>query len=162
MINITVTTGTIYALSAASNRVKKAIRDVDDRRQLLQEIKEGQAERWLDDFLAGGNPTWEPTSRSYRQRRRQEGFSETPTLIRTGRTLAHFASQNQDAAIGAASVRWDFQNAEGAYTVSHNEGYQLGPATVPSRRLWEFHPRDQDIIASQIEEWFAKKLGDLF
>ena len=154
MITIRVASGSIQSLTRASNRVKAAVKDIDDRHEVLQEIKEGQNERWLSDFLAGGNPTWEASWNA------KHGLNAT--MMRTGNTLNHFISQNEEARLGAANVLWAFSNAPPASTVSHHTGYTLGGNTVPARTMWEFHPRDEEIIGNLIEEWFAKKLGNLF
>lgn len=160
-VKINVSTGTIQQLDRRYRGVREAIKNLDDRHKLLEEIKQGQVDRWAQDFMSGGDPEWTPTSPSQKERRVKQGFSPTPTLIRSGATMAHFFSQNEEGNVGAASITWSFSNRKGAYTVSHHTGYGLGRSTIPSRMLWNLDSEDQDIIAEQIEEFVEAQLDDL-
>lgn len=158
MITMRVSSGTIKALDRRSKAVRDAIGSLDDRRELLEGIKKDQAERWSEDFMEGSAGGWAPTSVSQQARRIKEGYSPTPTLIRSGATLEHFVRQNQQGRVNAASITWNFTNREGAYTVSHHTGFNLGGSTVPARPLWDIDPEDEEHIVRDIEEFVQKRL----
>ena len=162
MVTMRVSSGTIAALDRRTKEVREAITSLDDRRELLQKIKKDQANRWAEDFMAGGDPPWPPTSTVQQARRIKEGYSPTPTLIRSGATLQHFISQNNQGRVNAASIRWDFSNKAGAYTVSHHTGYNLGGSVVPTRQLWDIDPKDEEFIVRDIEEFVEERLSQFF
>lgn len=139
------------------------IRDLRNRKELMDKLKETQVERWQANFESRGGEyeEWQETSPEYQAVRVAEGFSPTPTLERSGRLLTHFTSQNEAGKTNNSAVRWEFFNRvagrRGAYTVSHHTGYQLGKGArkhpVPARVLWDLDNQDEDRGATEIENW---------
>lgn len=159
MVTMRVSSGTIAELDRRTKAAREAAISLENRRELLLEIKKDQATRWAEDFMAGGDPAWAPTSPSQMARRIRQGYSPTPTLFRSGNTFDHFVQQNEAGKVNAASIRWDFHNREGAYTVSHHTGYTLGGSAVPARQLWDITPEDEDLIVADIEEFVMERLS---
>ena len=159
MVTMRVSSGTIAELDRRTKAAREAAISLEDRRELLIKIKEDQATRWAEDFLSGGDPAWAPTSASQQARRVRQGFSATPTLFRSGNTFDHFDMENRAGKVNAASITWNFQNREGAYTVSHHTGYTLGRSSVPARQLWDITPEDEDLIVSDIEEFVMERIS---
>jgi len=162
VIQMRVADASIRALTQAAGNVERARLLLEDRRQLLIDIREQQAEEWREDFESQQGGEWAETSPFQQARRVQEGYSPTPTLRRSGATFDWFNTQNMRGRVNAASITWNFQNREGAYTVSHHTGYTLGGSEVPARELWRLEAEDEDRIANDIEEWVASKLVSIF
>lgn len=156
MISITVDTSEI---TDAIRRIGRFISALQHREDLNQMLKEEQNERWARNFQSRGGEyeDWAETSDFQQQRRVQEGYSPTPTLEMTGRTLQHFLSQNDEASITNSAVNWNFTNRiagrDGQYTVSHHTGYRLGNSQVPARLLWDLDEEDEDRGEQDVELW---------
>jgi hypothetical protein len=161
IISFRVSSNTLRQFARAAKKLENADELLKDRRELLREIRQEQSERWAEHFMSEGSGEWDETSMFQQRRRVQEGYAPQPTLFRSGSTFSWFDAQNRRGRVNAASITWNFTNREGAYTVSHHTGYDLGGSTVPARELWPLE-RYEDEIADQIEEWVMDKLGGLF
>lgn len=159
MIRIRVNPASLREIGRLARRFENAEELLRDRRELLRTIRQEQAEQWAEDFMSQGNGEWEETSLFQQVRRLREGYSATPTLFRSGATFSWFNQQNLSGRVNAASITWNFQNREGAYTVSHHTGYPLGGSWVPSRELWSLEAEDEDRISTQIDEWVTERLA---
>jgi phage gpG-like protein len=152
-------------LDKAIRDVSDFIADVKNRKDVMQEIKQEQIDRWAENFQSFGAEyePWRETSKSYREQRVREGYASSPTLYRSGRTFAHFLQQNEAGQATNSAVNWSFTNRiagrNGAYTVSHHSGYQLGKSTVPARVLWDLDEEDEDRVEADLEQWLDQ-LGD--
>lgn len=139
--------------------VNEFLEDFEDREEVMEDVKRQQNERWARNFEGQGSEykPWKPTSASQQENRRRRGQSTTPTLKITGRTQAHFIDQNEDADAGNTAITWNFENLiagnNGAYTVSHHMGYNLGGNRVPRRFLWDLDAEDEDRGAQEFDEW---------
>lgn len=141
--------------------IKSFVQALNNREELMQDIKSEQVERWNANVTSQGAEysQWKPTSRSYQQQRVREGWQAQPTLDRSGKTILHVIRMNEDGTVTNNSAEWNFENnvagRAGQYPVSHDQGYQLGSSTVPSRVIWELDEKDVDRGAREVDEWLG-------
>jgi hypothetical protein len=158
LISFRVNPASLRQIGRFARRIENGADLLEDRRELLKGVKQEMVQRWRDDFMSEGRGEWAPTSLFQQVRRVREGYSPTPTLFRSGATFNWFDASNRRGRVNAASITWNFANKEGAYIVSHHEGYELGGNEVPSRDLWHLEEYEEE-IANDIEEWVAAKLA---
>lgn len=149
-------------LDRRRREIRELITNLDDRREVLEEIKKEQVERWVQNFESQGGEyePWAPSA---------EGG---PALHVTGRTFSVFTDQAERGNVNAASVRWDFRNTFGAGTppnqapygqiVSFQEGYTLGNSEIPARTLADMDEEDEERIANTIEEFVSRLMYEAF
>lgn len=149
--------------------LKKVIADLtgfenglEDREEALERVKERQIERWQRNFASQGGEyqSWAPSAAATQASRMRRGFSPTPTLMVTGRTLAHFTQQNEEGSVSSSAINWNFENQplgdRWASTVSLHTGYRLRGNRVPSRMLWDLDRKDEDALKEEFEEFIGE------
>lgn len=140
--------------------------DLEDRREPLQEVKERQIARWNRNYTSQGGEyqAWAPNAAATIRDRASRGYATFPPLQVTGRTLAHFRSQNEEGNVSASAIDWNFNNQPGgdrwASTVSHHTGYTLGRSRVPARMLWDLDRQDEDALQQTFEAFLSKIIAE--
>jgi hypothetical protein len=131
--------------------------ELESRDEIMRDIAKEQNARWALNFNSQGGEygSWQSTSGYQQERRSREGYSATPTLLRSGDTMQHFINQNEQAVITDESVLWTFTNKTSprASTVSHHLGYNLGSSRIPSRVLWKLDDEDTERAINKLDRW---------
>ncbi len=131
--------------------------ELESRDEIMRDIMKEQNARWALNFNSQGGEyeAWQPTSGYQQDRRAKQGYSATPTLLRSGDTIQHFINQNEQAIVTDESVLWTFTNqmSPRASTVSHHLGYNLGGSRIPSRVLWKIDDEDTERAINKLDRW---------
>lgn len=160
MITIEVASSTLHDLREAIVLLERARTKLLNRSNVHEEARDYMAKRWDENFQGEGSiySSWSQLEPSWTV---IERGSAHPILVRDASLWAHFAEQNEDATITTDTTEWSFQNEEGAWTVSHHEGYPnpiRGRRRIPARVLWDFNNEDEQ----HIEELFSVWLDSVF
>ena len=162
MITIRVVT---HGLDHVIKGVSAFIREMDNRKEVLQDIKEQQIERWATNFESEGGEydKWPESAMATQEYRTEEGMAPQPTLQRDGSLMTHFLAENQAGKVTNNAVNWEFTNSPpGGSTVSHHTGYVLNQSTIPARVLWDLDRKDEDRGQMEIEEWLGGLVAKYF
>ena len=140
--------------------------DLERREDPLNEVKERQIQRWARNYASQGGEyqAWAPNAAATIRDRVSRGYAPAPTLLVTGRTLAHFQTLNEEGQVSASAIDWNFTNQPGgdrwASTVSHHTGYTLGRSRVPARMLWDLDRQDEDALQQTFEVYLSRIIAE--
>lgn len=162
MITLRVSQSTINQIGEVARKARVARGRLTNRQEPLNRAKDYMVQRWDVNFSSQGGiyGGW-PALSDWAAASQPRG----PILVRTGALWAHFAEENEAGQVDSSSVNWIMSNMDGAWTVSHHDGYPnpiQGLAPIPSRILWDFNGEDEDEIAQYFEEWLSREIEAIF
>lgn len=164
MIKISIPSIVFNQLSEVSRRGRNAKRRLMNRSTPLNEAKDYMVQRWDVNFDGHGSiyGAWPELNEEWTV---AERGSSAPILVRTGSLWTHFMEQNEDGVVDPTSIVWEFNNADPAFTVSHNDGYPnpiAGHNPIPPRKLWDFNSEDEAHIQNIFEVWCSQVIDQEF
>lgn len=140
-----------------SRRLRTIQKQLEDRRELMQQSKAYMINRWNANFAGNGSiyGGWAANSEW------KEG--DGPMHGNTGALASYFQSANSAGIVTRDRVSWRFANDGSQFSATHStSGISPNPLkghkAVPRRVLWDMNGADQQKIVRMVEQWIGSKV----
>lgn len=142
-----------------SAKLQKIKKDLEDRREVLNQTKKYMIGRWNENFAGNGAiyGGWAPNSPEWK-----EGGGKT-LIGQTGELVSYFNVANHAGKVSRTDIHWHFANSGSQYSATHStSGISPNPLKgherIPRRTIWDMNETDRRRIVRMIEAWVDSKV----
>lgn len=146
-------------------KLRRAVRRIRKRSDLMRDVRQRQAKAWLRNFDAEGGRYggWEPLAKKTIRNRKWLGYGEGPMLKRSRTLRSIVSNQSYNGIVDDSSVTWNFVNEgrgsdQGGYPLYHT----LGTKHIPPRVFWDLNEKDVPILENAGRRWLKAFAEEVF